>query len=276
MKYLLVLAMLIFLLCIVVGGAAADRLPNQTPENQRISISTVIDVVGMVRDSTSFSWTIGSPGSIPSGILGPGQAVASISYHDSIMTNGGELKLNKNVDFDSSNKPSGGYNLEAEKVMTYNSVEGSHLVGDESYVLSTAGNWTAPDGIRCVFSQGGGGLPAFCNIVSAKSSLINVNSAQVSSRGQIRAVAADSGVPAGLNYRIAVTPDASSGIGYAEGTVKTEFAGSIMEARDWGDSAGSATWNRTAAENSWKDSTMVTGGIKNFQKSLGYLSGFQV
>jgi hypothetical protein len=54
------------------------------------------------------------------------------------------------------------------------------------------------------------------------------------------------------------------------GTVKTVFAGSIMEARD----AGEETWNKTAAENSWKDSTEVTGGIKNLQKAFSYQSGF--
>lgn len=274
MKYTVFLAIAFVSLCMLVGGGVADRLPNQTPENQIISISTIIDVVGMVEDSTSFSWTIGSPGSLPSGVLGAGQSVADMSYHDSIMTNGGELKLNKNVDFGSSNKGKGLYNLETEKVMTYNSVEGSHLVGDEEYTLSDAGNWTASDGnIRCVFSQGGGGIPAFCNIVSAKSSLININSAQISSKGQMRGVASSSDVPAELNYRIAVTPDSNSGSGYAEGTVKTVFSGSVMEARDWGTDAD---WNKTSAENSWKDVTEVTGGIRNFQKSFGYQSGLRL
>ena len=109
----------------------------------------------------------------------------------------------------------------------------THLVGEEEYTLSVAGNYaTGSDNIRCVFSTNHGSiLPAFCNIVSAKSSLVNVNSAQVSTKGQIRAVAETADVPAGLNYQIAVTPDANSGSGFAEGTVKTVFAGSIMEAR---------------------------------------------
>lgn len=277
MKYTVFQTIAFVILCLLVGVGAADRLPNQTPENQMFFISTIIDVVGMVEDSSSFSWTIASPGSIPSGSLGAGQSVAQMNYHDSIMTNGGELKLNKNIDFDSTDKGKGLYNFETEKVMTYASVEGSHLVGDEEYTLSVAGNWASSDGnIKCVFSQGGGGLPAFCNFVTAKSSLININSAQISSKGQIRGVASGSDVPAELNYRIAVTPDTNSGSGYAEGTVKTVFAGSIMEARDWGGyNNDPATWNRTAATNSWKDSTTVTGGIKNFQKAFGYQSGFQ-
>jgi hypothetical protein len=265
-------------LVIGTGFVTADRLPNQTPENQILSIDTIIDVIGMVDTSTQFSWVIASPGSIPTGTLGSQQSVAEISYQDSIMTNGGRLTLNKNFAFDSGDKGKGQYNIEAEKVLTYSSIEGSHMVGEEESVLSVAGNWADSDGnIRCVFSQNVGGLPAFCNIVSAKSSLININSAQVSTKTQIRGVSSSADAPAELNYRIAVTPDANSGNDYAEGTVKTEFTGSVMEARDYGGYTNSpATWNQTAATNSWKDSTTVTGGIRNFQKSFGYQSGFRL
>ncbi|MDD1727929.1 MAG: hypothetical protein LUQ50_02525, partial [Methanospirillum sp.] len=186
------------------------------------------------------------------------------------------------------NQGKGLYNVEQQKVLTYASTEGAHMVGEEEYTLSVAGNYGDSDSnIRCVFSQAdNSGLPAFCNIVSAKSSLVNVNSAQISTKGQIRAVAETADTPAALNYQIAVTPDANSGSGFAEGTVKTVFAGSIMEARDSGDdnydldgSADSdyktATWNKTAATNTWKDTTEVTGGIKTLQKAFSYQSGFQ-
>ncbi|HWQ63462.1 MAG TPA: hypothetical protein VN429_03530, partial [Methanospirillum sp.] len=222
----------------IMGHAVGDRLPNQTPENQVFSIDTVIDVTGFVSDNTMLSWVIASPGAIPTGILGASQSIADITYRDSIMTNGGKLSMNKNFDFSSKDQSSGLYNVESQKVLTYASNEGAHLVGEEEYTLSVAGNYASGDGnIRCVFSNSASNvLPAFCNIVSAKSSLINVNSAQISSKGQIRAVSSDAGVPAGLNFQIAITPDSNSGSGYAEGTVKTVFAGSIMEARDSGDS----------------------------------------
>ncbi len=263
------------------GLAAADRLPNQTPENQVFSIDTVIDATGAVDDKTTMSWVIAGPGSIPTGILGAGQTVADVTYRDSILTNGGKLAENKNFDFSSKNQASGLYNIEQQKVLTYASTEGAHLVGEEEYTLSVAGNYAnGDDNIRCVFSQSDSDiLPAFCNIVSAKSSLVNVNSAQISTKGQIRAVAETADVPAGLNYQIAVTPDANSGSGFAEGTVKTVFAGSIMEARDGGDdnyNSNSATWNKTSATNSWKDTTEVTGGIKTLQKAFAYESGFRV
>ncbi len=280
MRTVSVLLMGLIILSVMPVWGVADRLPNQTPENQIFSIDTVIDVTGMVSDSTRLSWVIASPGAIPTGILGSSQAIAEISFHDSIMTNGGRLSLNKNVDFSSKNQGAGLYNIESQKVLTYASTEGSHLVGEEEYTLSVAGNWANADGnIRCVFSNAGSGsLPAFCNIVTAKSSLINVNSAQISSKGQIRSVSSSSDVPAALNYQIAVTPDSNSGSGFAEGTVKTLFAGSILEAREGTnlDGTQSSNWNKTSAENSWKDSTEVTGGIKNFQKAFSYQSGFRV
>jgi hypothetical protein len=278
MKYVFAAIVALVALVAVSGFAAADRLPNQTPENQIFTIDTVIDVAGAVDDKTTVAWVIASGGSIPTGILGNRQVVADINFRDSILTNGGKLAENKNFGFDSRNQAAGLYNIENEKVLTYASTEGAHMVGEEEYTLSVAGNWaTADNTIRCVFSTNGMGLPAFCNIVSAKSNLVNVNSAQISTKGQIRAVAATADIPAEVNYRIAVTPDANSGSGFAEGTVVTTFAGSIMEARDWGAGGYAAgTWNRTAATNSWKDHTEVTGGIKNFQKAFAYQSGFRL
>jgi len=296
------------------GFAAADRLPREMPENQIFDIDTVIDVTGVVEDKTQLNWVIADThggwvwdgnlgvmvhdpsvtsgiGAIPAGSLGNRQVIGDIAYKDSILTNGGKIAENKNFGFNSKNQGNGLFNIEAEKVLTYASTEGAHMVGEESLVLSIAGNWDAtPDTIRCVFSNNAGYLPAFCNIVSAKSSLINVNSAQISTKGQIRAVGATADIPAELNYRIAVTPDANSGSGFAEGTVATAFAGGIMEARnsdDYQDVAASGanavdepyyynSWNQTSATNSWKDTATVTGGIKNFQHALAYKSGFRL
>ena len=134
--------------------------------------------------------------------------------------------------------------------------------------LDVAGNWEkTADSIRCVFAAAKTEyFPAFCNVVKAKSELVNINSAQVSTKGSARAVAATGDIPAMLNYQIAVTPDSNSGSGFADGTVKTLFGGSIMEARGKNDIP--------SATNNWKDSASVTGGIKNFQKTFNYESGF--
>lgn len=198
----------------------------------------------------------------------PGEEIALLTWTDSLRSNGGKLSLNKNIDFDSRNKGDGLYNLEVEKVLTYNSVEGAHLIGGEEWILDVAGNYEkSADNIRCVFAAAQSEyFPAFCNVVKAKSELININSAQISTKGQARAVAATSDIPAALNYQIAVSPDANTGSGFADGTVKTLFGGAIMEAR--------GTSQKPAATNNWKDEASVTGGIKNFQKVFNYESGF--
>lgn len=262
----------LFILCFLTVSIGGDRLPNQTPENQIFTINTLIDVTGSVDDSNSLAWIIASPGSIPTGIMGSSQSVADVTYRDFILTNGGKLSENRNFAFDSQDKNKGLYNLETDRVLTYASREGSHLIGEEMYVLDLAGNWSnVEDPIRCVFSSGRIGIPAFCNAVSAKNTLININSAQVSAKGILRATT-NSLAPTEMSYRIAVSPDQNAGRSFAEGTVGTVFAGSIMEARD----AGLSTWNKTAAERTWKDTTTVTGGIRNFQKVFGdpsYSSG---
>lgn len=263
---------LIILFCffLVLLPVSADRLPNQTPENQVFSIDTVLDITGQVDDDSSLHWVVASPGAIPTGILSKYQTIADVTYSDAILTNGGTLAENKNFAFDSRDKAKGLFNIETEKVLTYASTEGAHLVGEETLILDVAGNYSkAGDSVRCVFSASSDGyVPAFCNVVSAKSSLINVNSAQVSTKGQIRSIAQTYDIPAELNYRIAVSPDSNSGSGFAEGTVATTFAGSIMEARE----VRRANWNKTSATNTWKDVTSVTGGIKNLQKVLNYQS----
>ena len=287
MKYSFVCLFAIVVLAVLPGLVAADWLPPEVPENQVFTVDTVIDATGAVDDKSTMSWVITSPNATPTGILGEGQSISDSTYKDALLTNGGKIAENKNFDFKSQNQESGLFNIESQKVLTYASTEGAHMVGEEEYTLSVAGNYAeTDDNVRCVFSdEHGGELPAFCNIVSAKSALVNVNSAQISTKGQIRAVTETEDVPAELNYQIAVTPDANSGSGFAEGAVKTVFAGSIMEARDGNDDNydldgstddGEATWNRTSVTNTWKDSTEVTGGIKTLQKAFGYQSGFSL
>ena len=271
--------MILLIPCFLMTMAAADHLPNQTPENQVFSVDTVLDVTGAVDDTNSLKWVVASPGAIPTGILENTQSIADVTYKDSILTNGGKMSESKNFAFDSQDKAKGRYNLETDKVLTYAGTGGAHLVGEEEYILNVAGNFVhVDDTIRCVFSHARGmGIPAFCNIISARSNLININSAQVSTKGVLRAVTDSVSVPTEMSYQIAVSPDANAGSGFAEGTVSTAFTGSIMESRNGNDYASvSPQWNRTATERTWKDETTVTGGIKNFRKVFGdpsYLSG---
>ena len=209
-------------------------------------------------------------GQIHDSKLNPSENIMLMTWSDELRSNGGKIALNKNIDFDSKNKVAGMSNLQVEKVLTYASTEGAHLNGAESWTLDVAGNYEkTADTIRCVFASAASTYyPAFCNVVKAQSELVNVNSAQVSTKGAARGVAATGDVPAALSYQIAVTPDSNSGSGFADGTVKTKFSGSIMEARQ--------KHQTPSATNTWKDAASVSGGIKNFQKVLDYTSGFSI
>lgn len=190
------------------------------------------------------------------------------------MSNGGSINEVKNYDFSSKNKGRSTYNIDQQKVITYLTQNGSFLSGGESLFMDNVGNYSIASGtVRCVFADPiDYNVPAFCNVVQAKSDLININHAKISTKGQIRSVGGFN-TPAGMNYQIAVTPDGKSGL--AEGSFRTEFAGSIMEARGVNMSI-TDTWNKTAAENTWKDKTQVTGGINNLQKKFGYVSGMRL
>lgn len=250
----------------------ADYLPNATPENQVIAITTLIDVIGFVRTETMFDWTIAS-GSLENKIFGPGEKAGSLLYHDSLMTNGGHLSLSSAVDYDSRNQSRGMHNFDTEKVYSYESMKGSHLVADELLVMNTGGNFTESGNImRCVFSSDDtAAAPAFCNSVRAHSSLMNVNSAQVSTSAKARIVAEDGSVPSAMSYRIDLTPNPASGLGYAVGSVSTEFSANIMEARD-----DEGSWNKTSSTNRMKDTASVSGGIIKFSKAFDYESGLRL
>lgn len=283
MNYTISLILSSLIVLLLFGYGTADRLPPEVLENQIFSIDMNIEATGLLEDSSSLKWEIENKGPIPEGHLGYKQIIASSKFEDTIMTNGGSISENKNFEFDSNSKGRTRYNIENEKILTYSSESGAHLVGEEEFILSIAGNWNGDrDDIRCVFSDDPDeSVPAFCNIVSSKSNLINLNTGKISTRGQLRGVGTST-VPSGLNYRIMVTPDENTGTGFAEGTVRTTFVGSIMEARNYDDFETASyrsepyyynSWNKTAAINRWKDETEITGGIDTFQKRFTYKSG---
>ena len=208
--------------------------------------------------------------SINKHITSPGDTIGETSWSDNLLTNGGSLAINKNLDFDSQNQKVSEYNIQTQKVLTYTSTQGAHLLGEESYTLSTAGlsKYDDQEFLRCVYATNDmSWMPSFCNTVQVKTSLININNAQISQTSALRMVG-DDATPAALNYQIAVTPDTGSGSSHAEGIVTTMFAGTIREARD--------NSTNVSGTNQWKDSVEVIGGISNFQKSFAYQSGLRI
>jgi hypothetical protein len=313
------IAIITVLFLIVVSGlATADVLPKQRPENQKFAITSVVDLVGPSGGDLSAVWQVGDTGleAVPNVVGAGGEAVRSGSiayatYSDFILSNGGQISQVKSFSMDTHAKDAGLYNIETAKILTYTSQNGSHLMGEESYVLDVAGNWsrTFGDDVICVFSKLGERriIPAFCNKVTALSKLRSINTAQVESIGSLTAVGSKPTVPAALNYEISVTPDTNSASGYADGIISTAFTISIMEGRSDGNlrykpgdpniplyPQGSPSvpsygipyfprgpdayinleyYDELASTLTHIDTALVSGGISNFNKAFNYQSG---
>lgn len=283
------ISILLLALLIIVGGTSvADRLPQGVPENQRISVYTVIETIGMVMESTSLSWQTSDGGldslGMPTinGKSVKGSSIAYAAYSDFVMTNGGEFSEVKSVVVTTDPQTPGMYNIVTEKVLTYESVNGSHLMADESYVLDVAGQWSYEgDEFRCIFSQRGNSvIPAFCNKATASSKMRGVTSAQVETKGSLTAVGNDANVPAALNYEISVTPSSKSASGYADGMFSTTFTVSVMEGRsttatDAADAMNKMTgiYSNLSSTLTAIDTTTVSGGVSAFSKVFSYQSG---
>jgi hypothetical protein len=283
--------------------ATADVLPKQVPENQVFSLNSMLDAVGATNEKTSVIWQVGDAGlaQLPNAtaIIANGLyigersgSIAYAAYSDWIITNGGQISEVKSFKMDTTEKTEGLYNIETAKVLTYTSQNGSHLMGEESYVLDVAGNWSLPrDDIVCVFSQiRQNHVPAFCNRFSASSKLSQITTAQIETQGALTAIGAKSDVPAALKYEISVAPDANSASGYADGIVSTRFTIGIMEGRTDGDHifgitnrpvifngevVGLEFYDELAATMVFEDTATVAGGISLFNKGFSYQSGIK-
>jgi hypothetical protein len=266
------------------GGTTADRVPAAVPETQQITINTLIDAIATVDIGTKMDWETVRNGSPTDTSMGKGEIISTVIYSDSILSNGGNISTVKNTGFDSSNMMDKMFNLESEKVLTYAGSSGSHLVGEESLILDVKGNYSSntTEDVACVF--GGTNLihnPMFQNVAEAHSSILNLNSGQISTKGQVRAVGFSVSTSAGMNYQIAVTPDSDSNEKFANGIVKTRFTVGIMEARvkkpvEPTRDVYANDWKKPAEINQWKDSTEALGNISNLQKTFKYKSGFKI
>ena len=238
-------ALFCFFLILLCSSVSADVLPGEVPENQMWTTRSFIEGVGFTTESTSLNWHVGDAGleKLPPP-LGPAfynqlnfnfpsGSIAYANYKDSIISNGGQISEVKSFSLDTHGKSEGLYNIETQKVLTYTSQNGSHLMGAESYVLDTAGIFLLNGSdLVCVFSRSKEDLiPAFCNQVSASSKLRSATTAQVESVGAATLIGAKpaGSSPAALAYEIAVVPDSNAVSGYADAIVSTTFTVSVRE-----------------------------------------------
>jgi len=314
-KFLAITLIAMFLL---VGLAAADRLPPQQPENQLINTVEYVNVLGPVMKSVSLyseksnmylhdGILVGNEQESPDQI---GEVVAQTTYKDELLTNGGLFDLTYTFGYDTHNSIAEDWNLQTDTILTYASVDGSTLAGSERATLDVAANFNArTNNLRCVFAATDGIYePAFCNKVTAESTLASVTSMAVQTTLDLRDTASNAGIPAALSYKINVDPNAAQGGQYADGQVGVTFTASIREANDAGAalipqltdvgngiSPANNWWNYYEPgyfgadyipfTNYWDDearitnyvsSTTVTGGITKLTKAFAYQSGFQL
>ena len=254
--HLVVVTALCILFCMPVSS---DRLPEGALENQIWSTESLLEGVGVTMESTSLNWYTSDAGltelpmphpdtdvtsvwrsTSPSGLatlISPSPehnvlsgSIAYMVYKDTIKSNGGQISEVKSFSMDTNAKTEGLFNTRTDKILTYTSQNGSHLMGAESYLLDVSGMWS-PRGsdLVCVFSRSKEEIiPAFCNKVTASSKLHSVTTAQIESIGTVAMVGTS---PAALNYEIAVTPDSNSVSGFADAIVSTTFTVSVMEGR---------------------------------------------
>ena len=280
------------------GLGTADILPKEVPENQVFTVVSMIEAVGAVTETTSTIWEVGDRGldTLPvargaNSTIRSG-SIAYVTYSDSTMSNGGQISEVKSFTMDTHAMDEGMYNIETTKVLTYTSQNGSHLMGEESYVLDIAGNWTRGlDDVVCVFAKAKENTyPAFCNKVTASSKLRSVTTAQIETIGGLTVIGSRTNTPAALDYEISITPDPNSASGYADGIFTAIFTVSIMEGRSDGNitpvrdpGAGTPPWpeplydlefyDQLASTLTYVDSATVTGGVSTFNKAFGYHSG---
>ncbi|MBN1167034.1 MAG: hypothetical protein JXA44_07870, partial [Methanospirillaceae archaeon] len=236
-KFLAITLIAMFLL---VGLAAADRLPPQQPENQLISSVEYINVLGPVMKSVSliseqssaylhngillgsFDQNAGANPIDPNGALqNIGEVVAQTTYDMEVLTNGGLLDQTYTLNYDTKNQITESWNLETDWIMTYASVDGSTLAASERATLDVAGNYERTAGnMRCVFAQAQNNvMPAFCNVVTAESTYASVTSMAVQTTLDLRNTAATADTPLALSYKVNVDPNAAQGGQYADGQV---------------------------------------------------------
>jgi len=310
-KFLAITLIAMFLL---IGMAAADRLPPAVPENQLFSSIEYVNVLGPVMKSVDItseqssaylhngillgSWdaqgfAAGAAGAVDANGGGQafGEVVSQTTYKNELLTNGGLTDLTYTLGLDTTNQIAESWNIETDEILTYASVDGSTLAATERATLDVAANYEATqNNMRCVFAQAlQPVMPAFCNKVTVESTLASVTSMAVQTTLELRDTAASPEVPAAINYKINVDPNAAQGGQYADGQVGVTFTASIREANGWlGNGFANAYydpdgvnvpagwtsnyWDDEARITNYVSSTTVTGGITKLTKQFNYNS----
>lgn len=193
---------ILFLFIILVSGF----LFCVSPVVSEVSVTTLIDTVGITHDSSTITQGYGNPY-----VNGSSQL-----FRDSTMTNGGALTLSKAVSAGGKNYENG--SVDTQKILSYDAATtGSHLTASEYTITTTARGSSDNSTPLCTLASGDSASSSSNRSFSASASLdvITANTLQLASRTRIS--------PEDLQYSVSANTSSPAGNYSSPAIVATSF-----------------------------------------------------
>jgi hypothetical protein len=302
----------VLLFILFVGAGYADIPVHAVPGQAAISTVTSIDIQGITTTSTEVSLQLGShilndpplenggllsywwagpfaplnsgytvdPWVAGSDPIPPGEVQYTAGYNEEMTAVSGSLSYQKTMSISTANKTTGEDNIMAERLVTFNGVDGGRITTSEDILLDGAGAQTvAANQACCPFADAANPFfPPFCNIVVSGSNA-DISTGSISTSAGVRFIAASTDVPVAETYLINVKGLMGPG-GYADvsGTVSAFMNAHLQEGREkevprWYD-YDPIGFNPVKAEDlSYSETSTASGAIHSFTKDMQYQSG---
>jgi len=246
--------MIVIMTIAFIGVASAGRPACSTPETQSIRTVTMIKCEGMVTHQVNSKWESSNEDLLNSPPLQADEVYGEVTYNEDLKALDGETVFVKDFGIDTGDTP----NLNVMTSMGYRAGEIGALSYDERVGMTIIANPTATrDVILCPFAAVGE-LPASCEDVSARSSMM-VTDVLATTRTQVGITES----PASLHYGITATGSGGAGT-QAHGRIAAEFSVFAEEGSaetDLGLGSRLTHYERSSARGLWE-----------FSKEMGYES----
>jgi len=258
------------------GVVCADPGDPAVPETQTISTVTSEDVVGLVMETDSVTWTLSNGTRIYSSwaeMDSTDDVQYTTAYDANIVAQAGHTAFTKTMAVDTRNKVTSQSNIKTQTGLTFAATEdGGNVVGSENLMLDGAGDSTpVADKILCPFAAPDGYISYFCNIVQAGSKY-DLTIGSVTTSADDAFVHNDAMVPVVLNYAINVKPyGTSQGQIPARGSTMAYLKAHVQEGREWGYDPVTE-FPMKAEDLTYSETASALGTITAFNKQFGYSS----
>jgi hypothetical protein len=307
-KYFSLWTIAILVVMVSIGAVMGDPMVNQTPEIQGLTSATTMNVVGLATENDALAWQdsnnalttsnlkMGSgyyqvgpyviyiPGGVPVtdamyGTTSSGQVLYTVAYDEATTALNGAVSYNKGLSINTGNKVATQSNVKADKIVTFDAVDGGKITSSEDLLVDGAGQFSSTASkMICPFAASTSTfIPPFCNIVQTGSS-VDLTSGRLVTSSNERTVAAtaDPGVEAG--HDISVT---GIGNGAALGSADAYLKVHVQEGRItsptyiWITDFGLAQeyQEQKTEDMQYSEFSSASPVIAKFTKSMGYKSG---